>query len=397
MPVSRPDLTGLPLEVLSYIQSLEAELETLRGDTLARVVLGDVAPRPRADAVPTEDEASGPSEPPTTRQLITLTARGVAKRTPRHLYDRQRRGGMGVFDLEAPDGDPPAFLAVADIEQSLIVLTTQGRAFPLAVRNLGESDTRGRGESIRKWVNLGPEERIALVAPDLGSGHLTVVMRRGQVRRWRYNVFGRALQPGTLLYDIREGGAPAAYCWSAANADLFIVTAKGLGIRFAETQVAVRGSLGIRVDPDDAVVGVASVGPEDGVFLLSVDGKGTVRQMAGFALNKAPGSGGKVAMKADRLVGGVLAQAGDDVFAISGLGKIIRFAVDEVPAKEGVVQGVNCMALRNDAVVAMTAAGMTAPESDQTGRDGFLTLPIVMYARDQVSRRNLVSLFDAIS
>jgi len=360
MPFSRPDLTGLPLEVLSYIQSLETELETLRGETLARAMLNEAAPRVRAEVAELEDAPSGPSEPPTTRQLITMTAGGIAKRTPRHLYDRQRRGGMGVFDLDAPDADPPAFLAVADVTQSLIVMTTQGRAFPLAVAHLAESDVRGRGESIRKWVPLGPEEKIALVAPDLGAGNLTVVTRRGQVRRWRYNVFGRALQPGTLLYDIREGGAPAAYCWSAANAELFIVTAKGLGIRFAEAQVAVRGSLGIRIDPDDAVVGVASVRPEDGVFMLSADGKGTVRQMAGFALNKAPGSGGKVAMKADKVVGGVFAQGGDDIFAISGLGKIIRFAVDEVPAKEGVVQGVNCMALRNDTVVALTAAGMLA-------------------------------------
>jgi DNA gyrase subunit A len=358
MPISRPDLTGLPLEVLSYIQSLEAELEALRGQTLARAILGEPAPRPRAETVDAEDEPSGPSEPPTTRQLITFTAGGIAKRTARHLYDRQRRGGMGVFDLDAPESDPPAFLAVADVTQTLILVTTQGRAFPLAVGNLAESEVRGRGESIRKWVPLGAEEKIAMVAPDMGAGNLTVITRRGQVRRWRYNVFGRALQPGTLLYDIREGGPPAAYCWSAANADLFIVTAKGLGIRFAEAQVAVRGSLGIRVDPDDAVVGVASVTAEHGVFMLSSDGKGTVRQMAGFALNKAPGSGGKVALKADKVVGAAFAQPGDDIFAISSLGKIIRFAVDEVPAKEGVVQGVNCMALRNDTVVAMTAAGM---------------------------------------
>ncbi len=199
---------------------------------------------------------------------------------------------MGVFDLDAPENDPPAFLTVADQSQTLIVVTTSGRAFPLSVATLAEGAVRGRGESVRKAVPLSPDEKISLITPDMGAGHLTVVTRRGQVRRWRYNVFGRNLQPGTILYDIREGGAPAAACWSGADAELFIVTAKGLGIRFAETQVAVRGSLGIRVDPDDAVVGVASVRPEDGVFMLSGDGKGTVRRMEGFALNKAPGSGG---------------------------------------------------------------------------------------------------------
>ena len=359
MSVDRPDLSGLPLEVLSYVQSLEAELESLRAASLGRPTRGAAVARERDEASREgDDEPAGPSEGPTTYNTITATAGGIVKRTPRHLYDRQRRGGMGVFDLDAPEGDPPAFLTVADVSQTLIVMTTLGRVFPLPVSALVESPVRGRGESIRKWVPLNSEEKIALLTPDVGAGYLTMVTRRGQVRRWRYNVFGRALQPGTILYEIRDGGAPAAACWSAADADLFIVTARGLAIRFAETQVAVRGSLGIRIDPGDEVIGVTSVRADDGVFMLSADGKGTVRQMTGFALNKAPGSGGKQAMKADRLVGATLVKPGDDIFAISGLGKIIRFAVAETPIKEGVVQGVSCMTLRNDECTAVVAAGM---------------------------------------
>jgi hypothetical protein len=34
------------------------------------------------------------------------------------------------------------------------------------------------------------------------------------------------------------------------------------------------------------------------------------------------------------------------------LGKIIRFSAEEIPAKEGVVQGVNCMNLRADETAA---------------------------------------------
>jgi len=79
--------------------------------------------------------------------------------------------------------------------------------------------------------------------------------------------------------------------------------------------------------------------------------------MSGFAANKAPGGGGKLAFKSDRLIGAVAVQPGDDLFIISRLGKIIRFRSDEVPPKEGVVQGVNCMALRGDECVAVTASG----------------------------------------
>jgi DNA gyrase subunit A len=62
-------------------------------------------------------------------------------------------------------------------------------------------------------------------------------------------------------------------------------------------------------------------------------------------------------MKADRLVGIGAVNGEADVFVISQLGKIIRFRADEVPAKESVVQGVACMALRGDetAAIAVTA------------------------------------------
>ncbi len=46
-----------------------------------------------------------------------------------------------------------------------------------------------------------------------------------------------------------------------------------------------------------------------------------------------------------------------DIFVISELGKLIRFSASEVPPKEGVVQGVNCMNLRNDTCVALTSSG----------------------------------------
>jgi hypothetical protein len=41
---------------------------------------------------------------------------------------------------------------------------------------------------------------------------------------------------------------------------------------------------------------------------------------------------------------------------ISQLCKLIRFAAAEVPASNGVVQGVDCMALRADETVALAAS-----------------------------------------
>jgi DNA gyrase subunit A len=103
-------------------------------------------------------------------------------------------------------------------------------------------------------------------------------------------------------------------------------------------------------------VSVAAVPETGGVFLVGADGKGTVREMVGFGANKAPGAGGKVAMKTDALIGALTVTEGCDLFVISQLGKLIRFQAAEVPPKEGVVQGVNCMSLRADECMAVAGA-----------------------------------------
>lgn len=342
MNLERPDLSTLPPAVAAYIEALEAELEALRQ---------------RDDESTARNEAPlEPSEPPTTMNVITISAQGMAKRTPRHHYWRQRRGGMGVFDLDSGEDDPPKFLVIADESAGVILVTDQGRAFRLPVNELPEAPVRSRGRNLAELFPFRTDEKLALAVADQGGAYLALVTTRGQVRRIGSQYVGRNLQPGTVLYNIREGGPPAAACWTGSNDELLIVTRRGQGIRFAERLVPVRGCLGMRVEPDDVVAGVAATDAAGGVFLLGADGKGTVRLLSGFAANKSPGAGGKTVMRSDELVGAVAVTPAHDLFAISRLGKIIRFQSAEVPAKEGVVQGVNCMALRADECVALAAS-----------------------------------------
>lgn len=341
--MERPDLSAASPEVIAYIEALEARLAEFE----AAETSGE-----------RRETSFEPDEAPTTVNVITISAGGFAKRTPRHLYSRQRRGGMGVFDLEAPANDAPAILAVADASDSLLLLTNQGRVFRVAVADIPEREVRSKGESLLARFPMRPDERLAVALPDRSaeSAFLVLVTERGQVRRIARQYMGASLQPGVVLLDPSDGGAPAAACWSSGADDLFLVTRAGLAIRFAERLAPMRGCLGIRVEPGDRVVSVVATKPEGGVFLLSEDGKGTIRLMSGFSANKSPGAGGKVAMKASAIVGAAAVAEDSDIFIISRLGKIIRFRAGETPAKEGVVQGVNCMALRADECVALVSA-----------------------------------------
>ncbi len=300
--------------------------------------------------------------------MITISAGGLAKRTARHLYGRQRRAGMGIFDLETPESDPPAFLLCADEADTLILITDHGRAFPLAVKEIVATPIRSRGRSICDNLPLRPGEQLALVIPDQQGAFLCVVSKRGQVRRIAAHYLGRNLNSGAVIHDPKEGGSPVAACWSSGTDELLIATLQGRGIRFPERLVPVRGCLGLRVEADDVVAAVAAAPAAGSVFMLAGDGKGALRALETFAPNKAPGSGGKTLMKTDALVAAMGVTPSHDLFLLSRLGKLIRFQAADVPPKEGPVQGVNCMALRADQCVAAATVSIpmaTAhPEAD---------------------------------
>ncbi len=344
MDIERPDLSHLDPAVRAYVEFLEGEVERLR----------------QAGEHPAEGQAlesvSEPAEPPTSLNIITVSQHGSAKRTPRHLYSRQRRGGMGVFDLETAKDDPPTGLLVADESQRLILMTDRARAFPIHVSELNECPVRSRGQSLFASLPLEANETPALVFPVPSQGYVALLSRNGYVRCLRYHYLGENLRPGTSLYSIKDFGPPVAVCSTPGDADLFIATRQGRAIRFPEKLVPLQGCSGVRLEQGDVPVAIASVYSDSGVFLVGADGRGTIRLMAGFSPNKAPGGGGKAALRTGHLAGAVTVNENDDLFILSKVSKIIRFRAAEVPAKEDVVQGVNCMALRADEIVAVASS-----------------------------------------
>jgi DNA gyrase subunit A len=352
--IERPDMENLPASVRAYIEALEAELAALKARR--KVTPQSQREKPTPMSAQAETSPADLPEEPTTVSVITVSQAGVAKRTPRHLYIRQRRGGMGVFDLDTAGDDPPAFLLIADVNQSLVLLTDQGRAFRVPVHELPETPVRARGTSLVARFNLSPGEQLALAFPDPGAPYVALLTRRGYVLWFTGHLFGEKLLAGTVLYDVAKFSPPAAACGSRGDEDLFVATRSGLAIRFASRMVPARGCLGIRLGRDDEAVAIAAVREEDTLFLLGADGRGAMRMVSGFRANKSPGAAGKMAMKTKRLAGVVVADQEDDIFIISRLSKVIRFSAAELLPKAEAVQGVSCMALRADEAVAVAVS-----------------------------------------
>ncbi len=337
--MEKPDLIGVDEEVLAYIAYLEGEVQKSKQSKKSRASSSSANPEP--------------TEAPTTMQIITLSRNGVIKRTPRHLYARQKRAGMGVFEIDLPEDDRPHQILVGDVASDLIVITNFARVYKLPIANIQETQVRGKGAPLSDLLaGFGMHEREHMVTLLAGEGaHIAILTERGYVITRNKNF----LKNGAILYDVNAILPPKAACWSTGTDEIFIGTKRGLGIRFATKQVSSKGSAGIRVEEGDELLGIAAVESDGGVLLVSDEGRGTIRLMEGFRPNKSPGGGGKVALKAENMVGMAKADPADDVFIVSSLCKMIRFNAGDIPAKTGAVQGVHLMSLRADEV---TAAGV---------------------------------------
>ena len=351
--MDRPDLSDIDPKVRAYIEYLESQVKVKPSPGKERIH-ASLVPDTYLDQV----EEQLPSELPTTLNIVTISKSGIAKRTARHLYPRQHRSGMGIFDLDVASPDYPAILTCADETQNLILFSSTARAFRVSVSKIIATPVRAKGEILLQRISLDPDESIVAVLPERASGYVAMASASGRVRCLRHHLFGEHMKPGTSMYQYKEFGPLVSACWTPGESDLFVATQNGLAIRFSEKLVPPQGDLGIRLAADDAVVAITAVYQDSGVFMIGEDGKGTVRLMSGFAPNKSMGGSGKLAMKCQKLVGAMAIEENDDLFIITCQGKIIRFKADEVPGTEGVIQGVNCISMRSDEVASAIKTGL---------------------------------------
>ncbi len=356
--MQRPDLSNAAPEVIAYIEYLEKVIGEQASHSNIRSTARpasredlqvELSPERASEALPAEQE--------TTVNIVTVSRAGLAKRTYRHLYTRQHRGGMGVFGLDVDPPDFPTILNSAEENQHLLLFTNRARVFRQPLNTIISTPVMAKGAFITERLTLEPDEILIGMLPEQARGYVALASQGGRVRCLRHHLFGEHMRPGTALYNYNEFGPLASVCWTPGDADLFMLTQQGIAIRFAEKALSPQGDQGIRLSNDDKVVGITSVYSDSGVFIATADGRGTVRLMNGFAANKSAGGSGKIAIKSSKVIGAVTPEVNDDIFMISQLGKVIRFPIDEVPSTEGVVQGVNCMGLRGDEVITLLRTG----------------------------------------
>jgi DNA gyrase subunit A len=345
--MERPDLTQTPQSVIEYIEYLE-EIVRQTKSSKATATSEEIA----ADATPITQE------PPTSIQILTASSFGYAKRTARHHYIPQHRGGTGNADMLIENDDKHAFLSSLDDATTMIAFSNFGRVFRIPVSRFEAKGLREPGDWL--WDRIertNPSEKITAVLPVQATGFVAMVTRTGRIRALRHHLFGDHMRHGMSVFSPMEHGELISACWTKGAADILIATRNGMAIRFSEKIISSAGDQSIKLMGQDEVIGIAPINSDSEVFVATGDGKGTLRKMTGFAPNKSAGGSGKILIKSNSVVGIVAVNPDDHIFLLTLQGKIIRFPVNEVPPTDAPVQGVNCMTLRNDFVISVIKSG----------------------------------------
>ena len=180
--------------------------------------------------------------------------------------------------------DAPGHLLHANTIDTLYLITETGEAAAIPVHSLPEGNKPSNGIPISRIAPLTEKDKLAAILSlppknELADGYFVVTATRGgMVKKTEIIEFpGPAAKPFTLV-KVNDGDRLDSVKLSAGRADILLVTAKGMAIRFSEEDVrpmglVAAGVMGIKLKVGDEVIGMELLPQRYGVFLLASDGK----------------------------------------------------------------------------------------------------------------------------
>ncbi|MGR6966705.1 DNA gyrase subunit A [Geodermatophilus sp. URMC 61] len=301
--------------------------------------------------------------------VVTITRTGYAKRTKSDLYRSQRRGGKGVMGAALKQDDIVDHFFVGSTHDWILFFTNKGRVYRAKAYELPEANRTARGAHVANILAFQPDERIAQVMQikDYGvAPYLVLATANGQVKKTRLTDFDSPRSGGVIAINLREGDELVGAALIDPEQDLLLVTRKAMSIRFKADDATLRpmgrateGVRGISLGEDDTLLSMIVV--EEGVDVLVATERGFAKR-TGIENYPPQGRGGKGVLTADpkarkgNLVGALSVRLGDELYAITSGGGVIRTPVNGVRHnKDRATMGVKLMNLPEDVSIVAIA------------------------------------------
>ena len=195
---------------------------------------------------------------------------------------------------------------------------------------------------------------------------------KGTIKKTPLSDYANIRTNGLIAIKLEDGDELRWIKQTSGNNDILISTSAGQAIRFPESEVrsmgrSARGVRGVRLRPNDVVVGMDVVDDTQKVLVVSEQGYGKMTKISNFPAHKRGGVGIKAAAvtgKTGSIVSVQTVDASvDEVLLISLNGQTIRVAVQDVPTLGRTTQGVRIMRVADDDRVA--SVGLLSHDAEE--------------------------------
>ena len=316
--------------------------------------------------------------------VVTLTTANYIKRSPIADYKKQGRGGKGRRGMTTREEDAIEHVVNASTHDFLLFFTNKGRVFRLKTYEVPAVGMNAKGVALVNLLQLQPEETVSSVinvSKTDDAANLIMCTIRGVVKKTPFIQYQNVRNSGLIAINLDAGDELKWTRMTTGNDEVVISTSQGQAIRFHEKDArplgrVSRGVRGIRLRPNDRVIGMDIVEEGSSIFVISKFGYGKKTKVAQFTPHARGGVGIRSAVvnpKTGELVGVKTLGDTDDqeIIIISKNGQTIRLGIKDVPALGRATQGVRIMRLNDaDEVVSLALVDKTddaseEPESDQ--------------------------------
>ncbi len=292
---------------------------------------------------------------PEEEMVISLTRGGYIKRTKSDNYRQQHRGGKGVKGANLRADDVVEHFFVTTTHHWLLFFTNKGRVYRTKAYEVLEGGRDTKGQHVANLLALQPDEQVAQVL-DLKNyevaPYLVLATREGLVKKTSLEAYDTARTGGIIAIKLREGDELVSAMLASEADDLLLVSRKGMSIRFSASDESLRpmgrdtsGNIGMNFREGDHLLSASVINDTDESFVFVVTEGGYAKRtdVSQYRGQNRGGLGIKVAKLEEKrgdLVGAIIVAEDDEVLVVLASGKVVRSAVNEVPAKGRDTMGV---------------------------------------------------------
>lgn len=304
--------------------------------------------------------------------IIVATRGGYIKRLKTGTWRTQKRGGKGVLGMATKEEDATAHFLIANTHDNLLFFTSKGKVYQTRAWEIPEGTRISRGKLLVNFLNLAQDENVTSILNYSGGDiekikYLVMATQKGQIKKTALEEFSIVRRSGLIALKIKKDDSLSWVKPSTGKDDLIIITKLGQAIRFSEKSVRemgrnAAGVRGIRLRPQDYVVGLDITGPEDQkaqLLIVTQNGFGKKTFLKEYRKQGRGGSGiktAKITAKNGYITNAqILDPEAEDLIAISKKGQVIRTELSSIPNLSRATQGVRIMKLaQGDEVASAT-------------------------------------------